>query len=133
VWQSENGPTCDELNLILPGRNYGWGEGSSSSCPMSTEGPSPVAPEREYDPVIVPTGVAFCAGCGLGPDVEGDLLLGAFTGTIRNLSLDGERDDVVGPDAILLNHSQGVVAVERRPNGQVYFSDPDGIYRLDAV
>jgi glucose/arabinose dehydrogenase len=129
LWQSENGPNCDELNLVLPGRNYGWGAGSPSSCPMSTDGPSPVAPEWEWEPVIVPTGLAFCSGCGLGPEVEGDLILGSFTGTIRNLSLDGERDDVAS-ESTLLNHQQ-VVAVERRPNGQVYFSDPHGIYRLD--
>jgi glucose/arabinose dehydrogenase len=133
VWQSENGPDCDELNLILPGRNYGWGAGSPGSCPMSTDGPSPVAPEKEYEPVIVPTGVAFCSGCGLGPEVEGDLLLGSYGhNEIRHLGLDGERDDVVSEN-VLLSHFQGVVAVERRPNGQVYFSDPDGIYRLDAV
>jgi glucose/arabinose dehydrogenase len=131
LWQSENGPSCDdETNLILAGGNYGWGGGST--CPdTSTEGPSPIQPETQYTPVIVPTGVAFCDGCGLGPDVEGDLLLGVYgDGTeIRNLSLDGERDDVVG-EGLLYDHSSGVLAVERRPNGQVFFSDDTGIYRL---
>jgi glucose/arabinose dehydrogenase len=131
LWQSENGPSCeDEVNLIVPGGNYGWGGGSS--CPgTSSDGSSPIAPEVAYTPPIVPTGVAFCAGCGLGADVEGDLILGVFgDGTqIRNLTLDGERDDVIG-EAVLYDHSRGVVTVERRPNGQVYFSDSGGIYRL---
>jgi glucose/arabinose dehydrogenase len=134
LWQSENGPNCeDEVNLVVRGGNYGWGSGSS--CPgTSTEGPSPLPPETVYTPTIVPTGVAFCAGCGLGTDVEGDLLLGVFgDGTqIRNLSLDTERDDVAG-QAVLYDHSSGVVAVERRPNGQVFFSDSGGIYRLGAA
>jgi glucose/arabinose dehydrogenase len=134
LWQSENGPTCeDELNLVVPGGNYGWGAGSS--CPgTSTEGPSPIQPERTYTPVIVPTGVTFCVGCGLGPDVEGDLLLAVFGAetSIRNLSLDGERDDVVD-EQVLYDHTSGVLTVARRSNGQVYLSDRDGIYRLDPA
>ncbi|MGH2675581.1 MAG: PQQ-dependent sugar dehydrogenase, partial [Actinomycetota bacterium] len=134
LWQSENGPNCDdEVNLIVKGGNYGWGGGSS--CPgTSTEGPSPIQAETSYTPPIVPTGVTFCVGCGLGPDVEGDLLLAVFgDGTeIRNLSLDGERDDVVD-EQVLYDHPSGVVTVQRRPNGQVFFSDRGGIYRLDAA
>jgi glucose/arabinose dehydrogenase len=133
LWQSENGPNCeDEVNLIVPGGNYGWGEGSS--CPgTSTEGPSPIQPEWSFTPPEALTGVAFCAGCALGADVEGDLLLGLWSnGTILNLSLDGERDDVIGED-LLYTAPGGLVTVDRRPNGQIYYSDPDGIYRLDAV
>jgi glucose/arabinose dehydrogenase len=134
LWQSENGPNCeDEVNLIAPGGNYGWG--ASSSCPgTSTEGPSPIQAEISYTPTIVPTGVTFCVGCGLGPDVEGDLLLAVFgDGTeIRNLSLDGERDDVVD-EQMLYDHPRGVVTAARRPNGQVFFSDNGGIYRLDPA
>ena len=131
LWQGENGPACDELNLVVPGRNHGWGPGSSGACPTSTSGPSPVPPEREWEPAIVPTGVAFCSACGLGPDVEGDLLIGTFGGgtQIRNLSLDGERDDMVA-EGVLYDHGEGILAVERRGNGQVWFSDNGGIYRL---
>jgi glucose/arabinose dehydrogenase len=134
LWHSENGPNCeDEVNLVVAGGNFGWGSGST--CPgTSTEGPSPIQPETSYTPTIVPTGVAFCVGCGLGPEVEGDLLLGVFGdgAEIRNLSVDGERDDVVD-EAVLYDHSSGVVAVERRPNGQVFFSDRAGIFRLDPA
>jgi glucose/arabinose dehydrogenase len=133
LWQTENGPQCDdETNLALPGGNYGWGSGSN--CPnTSSQGPSPIAPELEWTPPIVPTGAAFCQGCGLGDAVEGDLLVGVFgDGTqIRKLSLDAERDDVTGEE-LLLDHSSGVLALERRPNGQVYFSDSGGIFRLTA-
>ncbi|MGH2709989.1 MAG: PQQ-dependent sugar dehydrogenase [Actinomycetota bacterium] len=132
VWQTENGPECeDEVNLVLPGENYGWGVGSS--CPnTSTEGPSPSEPEHEWTPTIVPTGAAFCYGCGLGDTVEGDLLVGVYGGgRILNLSLDGQRDDVTG-EATLYDHSSGVLAVERRPNGRVYFSDSSGIFQLTA-
>ena len=132
LWQTENGPECDdEINLITPGGNYGWG--SDSDCPnTSTQGPAPIQPEREYTPAIVPTGAAFCSGCGLGAEVEGQLLVAFFDdGTIRRYSLDGERDDITG-EAVLYDHAGFVLAVERRPNGQIYFSDEDGIYRLNA-
>lgn len=130
LWQTENGPECDdEVNLVLPGGNYGWGAGSS--CPnTSAQGPSPTPPEQEWTPPIVPTGAAFCRRCGLGPGVEGNLLVGVFgRSQIRSLSLDGERDDVTG-ESVLLDHGSGVLALERRPNGQVFFSDRSGIYRL---
>jgi glucose/arabinose dehydrogenase len=128
LWQTENGPQCDdEVNFVVPGGNYGWGSGST--CPnTSTEGPSPRPPEHEWTPPIVPTGAAFCQGCGLG--VEGDLLVGVYgRDQILNFSLDAERDDVTG-EAVLYDHSSGVLAVERRPNGEVYFSDDGGIYLL---
>jgi len=130
LWQTENGPQCDdEVNLVVAGGNYGWGSGSS--CPdTSTEGPSPRPPEHEWTPPIVPTGAAFCHGCGLGDPVEGDLLVGVYgSGEILDLALDGERDDVTG-ESVLYDHPSGVLAVERRRNGQVFFSDDGGIYVL---
>jgi glucose/arabinose dehydrogenase len=131
LWQTENGPECDdEVNLIVPGGNYGWGSGSS--CPnTSTQGPSPIGPEFEYTPTVVPTGLTFCGGCGLGPDVEGDLLVGFFAdGTqIRRYDLDGQRDDITG-ETLLHDHPSGILAMLRRKNGQVWFSDSGGVYRL---
>ncbi|MGH3371926.1 MAG: PQQ-dependent sugar dehydrogenase [Nocardioidaceae bacterium] len=132
LWQTENGPSCDdEVNLVVPGGNYGWGSGST--CPnTSTEGPSPIPPEHEWTPPIVPTGAAFCKGCGLGESFEGDLLVGVYgSGEILDFSLDAQRDDVASV-ATLYDHPSGVLAVERRPNGQIYFSDDGGIYLLTA-
>ena len=131
LWQTENGPECDdEINLIVPGGNYGWGAGSS--CPnTSTVGPSPIGPEFEYTPTVVPTGLTFCSGCGLGPDVEGDLLVGFFGGgsQIRRYDLDAQRDDITG-ETLLHDHPSGILAMLRRKNGQVWFSDSGGVYRL---
>jgi aldose sugar dehydrogenase len=130
VWQDENGPECeDEINLILAGQNYGWGDGSD--CPDTSEvGPSPVQPERDYTPTIVPTGMAFCQGCGLGPSVEGDLLFAAFgPNLIRHLQLDAGRDDVIDDDPVY-SHPSGVLAMTRRKGGAIFFSDQTGIFRL---
>lgn len=130
VWQTENGPECeDELNHVLPGRNYGWGAGSS--CPgTSTEGADPTQPEVFYTPVIAPTGAAFCDGCRLGGKTEGSLLFGSFgDGRIRRVRLTGDRADVAS-QAILYSHGSFVLAMGSAPNGRVFFSDARGIYWL---
>ena len=130
LWQSENGPECDdEVNLVRRGRNYGWGP--SSDCPNITEsGRRPVKPKWRINPLIAPTGVAFCEGCGLGPKVDGDILMGTYlTHKVLNLSLNANRTKIVGRN-VLVNHSRAVLAVEAAPDGAVYFSDLGGIYRL---
>lgn len=130
LWQSENGPECDdEVNLILPGRNYGWG--GSSSCPdINDSGPNPQAPKATFNPVPALTGVAFCAGCGLAAEVEGDLLVGAYNdGKIRNLTLNAGRDDVTDV-GVVYDHGNAVLALEAAPDGRIYFSDQHAIFVL---
>ena len=130
VWQSENGPECDdEVNLILPGRNYGWG--GASSCPdINDSGPNPERPKATFNPVPALTGVAFCQACGLAPEVEGDLLVGAYLdGKIRNLTLNPARDGIASIE-VLYDHPNSVLAVEAAPDGRVYFSDSHGIFLL---
>lgn len=129
LWQSENGPECDdEVNRIRKGRNYGWGP--SSNCPDTNDsGPDPFYPAWTYNPVIAPTGAAFCNGCGLGAVNEGALLLGAWNdGRIRRLTLTSGRRGVVS-STVIYDHPSGILAVEAGPLG-VYFSDLGGIYRL---
>jgi aldose sugar dehydrogenase len=130
LWQTENGPTCDdEVNLVLPGRNYGWG--GRSACPRTSEsGPNPVQPELRFNPLIAPTGAAFCEGCGLGTGGEGDLLIGSYLRRrIYHLDLNAGRDDVVGR-GVLVRHGLPVLALERAPDGSIWFSDLRGVIRL---
>jgi glucose/arabinose dehydrogenase len=131
LWQTENGPECeDEVNRILPGGNYGWGP--ESDCPgTSTSGPDPIPPVEAYTPTIAITGAAFCDGCDLGADAEGTLFVGAFKERkIRRLNLNAARNDVTGQQEVY-THQNGVLAVERAPDGRLYFSDQTGIYRLE--
>jgi glucose/arabinose dehydrogenase len=133
LWQTENGPECeDEVNLARPSENYGWGPGSD--CPnTSTEGPNPVAPETTWTPTIAPTGATFCDGCGLGSLTGGRLLVGSFNDRmIRRLTLNADRNDIVGR-RLLYENASGVLAVESRPDGRVFFTDSNGIYWLDRV
>jgi glucose/arabinose dehydrogenase len=130
LWQTENGPECDdEINLVLRGRNYGWGE--TSACPDTTEsGPNPVEPVVRINPLLAPTGAAFCDGCGLGPDVDGDLLVGTFNDErLYAFDLNAARDGFEGR-SVVLDRRDAVLAVEAAPDGGVWFSDVRGIYRL---
>jgi glucose/arabinose dehydrogenase len=133
LWQTENGPECDdEVNLIRSGRNYGWGP--SSACPNTSEsGPDPVQPEWTWTPVTAPTGATFCNGCELGARYPGRLLVGSFVdGKIRRLRLNADRNNVLR-ERVVFNQLDGVVAVETRPDGRIFFSDANGIYRLVRV
>jgi glucose/arabinose dehydrogenase len=135
LWETENGPECnDELNRILPGRNYGWGpsETCDGKAPGDTngDGPKPVLPLVFYDTTIGPTGIAFCDGCGLGTAREGHLFFGSFnTGDIHEVTLDADRTGVVR-DATPFNHGNLVLSIEAGPDGALYFSDGVGIFRL---
>ena len=136
LWETENGPECnDEINLVQPGDNYGWG--ASQSCPDTNQsGPAPRrAPEVNFGSPIGITGVAFCDGCGL-PGRQGDLLFGDCCegGRIRRVTLDGARDDVAsGPTVMLDSPGGSVLSMEVGPNGRIYFSDSSAIYRLRSA
>jgi glucose/arabinose dehydrogenase len=137
LWVSENGPNCnDEINLVLPGQNYAWGPSQTcaGTSPQNTnqDGPEPrQMPEVHYGPpMLAPTGVAFCDGCGLTGH-QGQLVFGSWGGGafLRSLTLDAQRNDVAS-QSILYNHDSGILAVERSPGGRLYFSDSDQIFKL---
>jgi glucose/arabinose dehydrogenase len=138
LWETENGPECnDEINLIVPG-NFGWGPNEqcgSQPAPGDTNnsGPSPRHPPKAWfgSPIGI-TGGAFCDGCGLGAGVEGDLFFGCVNdGALRRVALNADRDDVSGDPVRILDAPHGAIySMESGPNGRVYFSDSHGIYRL---
>ena len=137
LWESDNGPQCnDEVNRIVAGGNYGWGPSATCATPpqppanTNLDGPSPILPRRFFATPIAPTGVAFCDGCGLGADSEGELFMGDYkTGTIRRIGLDTERRRLVGVDTVY-THPSGILAMEAAPGGTLYFSDASAIHRL---
>lgn len=136
LWESENGPECnDELNRIPKGRNMGWGPNENCNTPpkaprnTNQDGPSPVLPKLFFHSPPSLTGVAFCSSCGLTGG-EGKLFMGSWnTGVIRRIRLDGDRRSVDSA-AVGYTHDDGVISMETAPDGALYFSDPDGIYRL---
>jgi glucose/arabinose dehydrogenase len=136
LWQTENGPACnDELNRIVEGGNHAWGpsETCNGTPPQNTnqDGPAPrILPRSFYNPVIAPTGAAFCQGCGLGAAIEGRLLFGDWNrGEIHAVTLTADRLGVAS-QTVILDRPSGILAVERGTGGAIYFSDANGIYRL---
>jgi len=138
LWETENGPGCnDEVNPILPGRNYGWGPNQtcSGSAPENTnqDGPNPVLPALLYVNTIGITGIAFCDGCHLTAQDEGAAFFGAINnGDITRITFNGARDAITG-DAVVLDHGDGTISFEVAPNGRIFFSDFGGIYKLVQV
>lgn len=139
LWETENGPSCnDEINLILPGGNFGWGPREncgSGTSPGNTNnsGPKPrFGPKSWFVSTIGITGSAFCNGCGLPAGYDGELFFGSVVGgQLRVVGLNAGRDDVAGSPAIVLDSlGNAIYSMEAAPNGTIYFSDSGAIYRL---
>jgi glucose/arabinose dehydrogenase len=138
LWAHEHGPQGgDEINLIQPGRNYGWpavshGEeyGGGPVGSGQTQAPGLTPPLHFWVPSIAPSGMAFVTSDRYGPDGVGQLMVGSlkfafldritlrapFSGRVlretRLLTERGERirDVRQGPDGllyVLTDHAQG--------------------------
>jgi aldose sugar dehydrogenase len=138
IWETENGPECnDEVNVVEPGRNYGWGpnETCAGNAPQNTnqDGANPVLPATLYEATIGITGIAFCDGCGLGPQSQGTAFHGAVkNGRITRLELNPARDSVVDREVVADNGTE-TLSFEVGPTGRIFFSTFGGIYQLVRV
>ena len=86
LWAHEMGPKHgDELNLILPGANYGWpivSEGnhySGAVIPTHDTRPEFQKPKLFWVPTVAPSGLFFYHGDEF-PDWNGDAFLGGLKG-----------------------------------------------------
>jgi glucose/arabinose dehydrogenase len=105
LWVLEMGPLGgDELNVIKPGKNYGWPVVSNgdnydkSKIPDHPTRREFEAPLKTWTPVISPSGVLFYGG-SLFPAWKGHALAGGLSSkAIIHLSVDGGR--VTGEERI---------------------------------
>lgn len=137
LWETENGPSCnDEVNHIpVGGGNYGWGprqDCGSLPAPRDTNnsGPRPrILPEMWFVNPVGITGMTFCDGCGLTGS-QSDMFFGDVRfGQIRRVPLGAGRDSVAGVGRVVFD-TGSVLSVESGPGGSIYYSDFSGIYRL---
>lgn len=136
MWETENGPECtDEINLIMKGGNYGWGPKESCSLPKpggtNNSGPTPRhGPKWFTASTIGITGAAFCHGCGIG-SLRGQFIFGDVnTASLRAIHLNTARTGFSSKARVIATGLDGVHSVEVSPTGHIYFSGPNGIYRL---
>lgn len=125
---SENGPSeDDEVNALVPGGNYGWPDVTGTAGM-----PGLIDPIWTYPAIIAPTGLAFCASCGVSA-WEGDLFLGDWNrGILQRIDLAPQGDRAVGVEDLWSFGARGVLDVETGPDGHLYASTSDAIYRMNA-
>ena len=125
LWEMEHGPKGgDELNLIEPGKNYGWPLVSYATNYNGVPIPSPDAnppagltkPVIYWNPVIAPGSLTFYNG-NMFPQWKGSALIGGMASqTLNRITFDGKggaktaerwsvghriRDVAVAPDGAL--------------------------------
>ncbi len=116
LWETENGPgSDDEVNAVVAGGNYGWPDqlGPGGDPPF-------IDPVVDYPAVIVPTGCAVW---------NGDLYLGSYaTGLLHRIRLPAEPG--VALDDAVARFDRGITDLEVGPDGDLYISTSDAIWRL---
>jgi glucose/arabinose dehydrogenase len=130
LWVHEHGPQGgDEINLALPGRNYGWpaisygvhyggakiGEGASAKPGMEQ-------PLHYWTPSIAPSGMAFVTSERYGKDWVGNLVVASLKfGRLHRLELAQPfAGKVVRETTLLTDLGQRIRDVRQGPDGLLY-------------
>lgn len=112
LWEAEFGPRGgDELNLIKPGKNYGWPvitygleySGFAIGEPIQQQ-EGMEQPVYYWDPSISPSGMDFYTGKAI-PEWENNLFIGCLSGLhIARLVI--EHDKVVAEERLLVDKNE---------------------------
>ena len=138
LWEIEHGPRGgDEINLILPGRNYGWpviSYGKEYWGPVQvgegTEKEGMEQPVKVYIPSIAPGSLILYSGKAF-PGWKGNLFSGALILTHLNRVALDESGKAVAEERLLESLNERIRALVESPEGWIYFSTDSGkIYRL---
>jgi glucose/arabinose dehydrogenase len=150
LWADEHGPQGgDEVNIVLPGHNYGWPDVS-----YGRDYPGPRVSERWYEegfdvptvvwlPSVATSGMTFYTGDRF-PAWRGDLFVGSLmvgrisrTGHVERVVLNDDAEEV-GREAILTELRQRIRDVHQGPDGLLYaLTDEDEgtgiLFRIEPV
>jgi glucose/arabinose dehydrogenase len=127
MWEVEHGPLGgDELNLLLPGRNYGWPLVSKGDNYTDVTGfasvesrEGMVEPRYFWAQTIAPSNVTFYRGDRF-PDWRGDALISGLAGLrLTRVSFDGDEIDQV---ETVVEGLGRIRDVHEGPDGYVYLA-----------
>ena len=141
LWLIEHGPRGgDEINRVLPGRNYGWpviSYGKEYWGPVAvgegTQREGMEQPVKQYTPSIAPGSLLLYTGNSF-PAWRGSLFTGALKLQHLNrvtLSADGKA---IGEERLLTELNERIRALAQSPRGWLYFSTDSGkVYAMKPV
>jgi aldose sugar dehydrogenase len=137
LWEVEHGPRGgDELNLIEPGKNYGWPLVSYAVNYNGVPIPSPdtradlAKPIIYWTPIIAPGNLTFYNGA-MFPQWKGSALMGGMaTQTLNRITFDG-KGGAAPAERWSVGHR--IRDVEVAPDGAVWMiedKNPGGLFRV---
>ena len=141
LWSIEHGPRGgDEINLILPGRNYGWpviSYGKEYWGPVQvgegTEKEGMEQPVKFYVPSIAPGSLILYSGKAFSA-WKGNLFAGALKLTHLNRVEIDKDGRAVGEERLLEKFGERIRAILESPEGWLYLSTDSGkILRIRPV
>ena len=131
LWTHEMGPMGgDEVNIIEPGRNYGWPLVSwgrhygGEIIPSPATRPDLTAPIHHWTPSIAPSGLSFYTGSVI-PAWRGNILIGGLAAqALVRLTIADRR--VTAEERIAMGAR--IRGAQQGPDGAVYLltDEPDG-------
>lgn len=137
IWESEMGPRGgDEINLIQPGKNYGWptiGYGLEYSGEKVgggiTQQQGMEQPIYYWDPVLSPSGMTFFAGDSF-PEWKNNLFeCGLNSNHIARLVI--RNNKVTGEERLVSNEGQRFRDITQGKDGALYAVTDEGrLYRI---
>jgi glucose/arabinose dehydrogenase len=147
VWSNENGPNGgDEINVILPGRNYGWplvSLGRDYAGPwqgkFAMEGME--QPLVYWTPAIAVSGMAFYTGERF-PQWKGNVFVGSLrfgeipnTGHLQRIVFNAKNEEM-RREMLLTELRQRIRDVRQGPDGLLYLltdEDPGALLRIEPA
>ena len=124
---TENGPECDdEVNLILPGYNYGWSSQYSCDDPDRLRPDiNTIPPMLVWDETTSPTGITVYTGDDF-PEWYGDLFFCTYDGVLHHLTLNETRDSIRTHTSLPGLFCQ--TDILNGPDGSLYFLEGGGYF-----
>ncbi|HEY0299778.1 MAG TPA: PQQ-dependent sugar dehydrogenase [Rhizomicrobium sp.] len=139
LWEQEHGAMGgDEINLIAPGKNYGWPvvshglnyDGSKVGS-GAAQAPGMEDPLWHWTPSIAPSGMTFYTG-DLFPGWKGNLFNGALKfQLLARLEIKGGR--VVAEERLLQGLNERIRDVRQGPDGALYLLTDNDAGRILRV